>query len=119
MQSSSGLSPQPGLQRSQVKGLYMYGGVGCGKTMLMDLFVRAAPREFQVGGGGVGRGRGQGGEEGWQGGWRWGWRRGKVGWMGVDEGGKGGGKGGEGGQGEGAKGVDGGYACLFEKGESG
>lgn len=29
-------------------GLYLYGGVGCGKTMLMDLFVQAAPPEFQV-----------------------------------------------------------------------
>jgi predicted ATPase len=31
-----------------VRGLYMYGGVGCGKTMLMDLLVASAPREFQV-----------------------------------------------------------------------
>jgi predicted ATPase len=27
----------------------MYGGVGVGKTMLMDLFVETAPTEFQVG----------------------------------------------------------------------
>jgi hypothetical protein len=27
----------------------MFGGVGCGKTMLMDLLVASAPKEFQVG----------------------------------------------------------------------
>jgi hypothetical protein len=32
-----------------LQGLYMYGGVGVGKTMLMDLFVETAPKEFQVG----------------------------------------------------------------------
>lgn len=32
-----------------VRGLYMYGGVGCGKTMLMDLFVDTAPKHFRVG----------------------------------------------------------------------
>lgn len=32
-----------------VKGLYMYGGVGCGKTMLMDIFISTAPPEFKVG----------------------------------------------------------------------
>lgn len=31
-----------------VQGLYMYGGVGCGKTMLMDLFVDTAPPHFKV-----------------------------------------------------------------------
>ena len=31
-----------------VRGLYMYGGVGCGKTMLMDLFVESCPPEFKV-----------------------------------------------------------------------
>jgi hypothetical protein len=31
-----------------LQGLYMYGGVGVGKTMLMDLFVETAPKEFQV-----------------------------------------------------------------------
>ncbi len=31
-----------------VPGLYMYGGVGCGKTMLMDLFVSTTPPEFKV-----------------------------------------------------------------------
>jgi predicted ATPase len=31
-----------------VKGLYMYGGVGCGKTMLMDLFVDTCPSNFKV-----------------------------------------------------------------------
>lgn len=36
------------------RGLYMFGGVGCGKTMLMDLLVESVPREFKVcvGGGG-------------------------------------------------------------------
>lgn len=33
---------------SGVKGMYMYGGVGCGKTMLMDLLVSSAPREFKL-----------------------------------------------------------------------
>lgn len=31
-----------------VQGLYLYGGVGCGKTMLMDVFVRVAPEGFKV-----------------------------------------------------------------------
>eukprot|EP00878_Enallax_costatus_P014061 GHUV01014705.1.p1 GENE.GHUV01014705.1~~GHUV01014705.1.p1 ORF type:complete len:299 (+),score=52.41 GHUV01014705.1:2088-2984(+) len=35
-------------RRPAVKGLYMFGGVGCGKTMLMDLLVASAPKEFQV-----------------------------------------------------------------------
>lgn len=39
---------QHGATKSTVKGLYMYGGVGCGKTMLMDLFVASAPLEFKV-----------------------------------------------------------------------
>lgn len=30
-------------------GLYMHGGVGTGKTMLMDLLVGSAPPEFKVG----------------------------------------------------------------------
>lgn len=30
------------------RGLYMYGGVGVGKTMLMDLFASVAPPEFQL-----------------------------------------------------------------------
>ena len=30
------------------RGLYMYGGVGTGKTMLMDLFAESAPPEFQA-----------------------------------------------------------------------
>lgn len=32
----------------QIKGLYMYGGVGCGKTMLMDLFAACSPTQFMV-----------------------------------------------------------------------
>ena len=39
----------------------MYGGVGCGKTMLMDIFVESAKPEFQVGAKGV-----QGGARGVQ-----------------------------------------------------
>ena len=38
-----------------VLGLYMFGGVGCGKTMLMDMFVSTAPPEFKVGGGSAGQ----------------------------------------------------------------
>ena len=30
------------------QGLYIYGGVGTGKTMLMDLLAESAPPEFQV-----------------------------------------------------------------------
>ncbi|CAG9463157.1 unnamed protein product [Pedinophyceae sp. YPF-701] len=30
------------------RGLYMYGGVGCGKTMLMDLFIANAPAHWGV-----------------------------------------------------------------------
>ncbi|KAK9808546.1 hypothetical protein WJX73_006973 [Symbiochloris irregularis] len=30
------------------KGLYMYGGVGVGKTMLMDLLVKCAPSQFKL-----------------------------------------------------------------------
>jgi predicted ATPase len=50
LKSQSGLhgTAGPGGRRPSIKGLYMYGGVGCGKTMLMDLLVAAAPREFQV-----------------------------------------------------------------------
>ncbi|GMH39421.1 hypothetical protein BSKO_07319 [Bryopsis sp. KO-2023] len=33
---------------SSLRGLYMYGGVGVGKTMLMDLFVVSSPPEFRV-----------------------------------------------------------------------
>lgn len=43
---SSESSPKAG--REAPRGLYMYGGVGVGKTMLMDLLVAAAPPEFQV-----------------------------------------------------------------------
>ena len=37
---------QPGVPK--VKGLYMFGGVGTGKTMLMDLLVNSAPPQFKV-----------------------------------------------------------------------
>ncbi len=43
---SSESSPKAG--REAPRGLYMYGGVGVGKTMLMDLLVAAAPPDFQV-----------------------------------------------------------------------
>ena len=31
-----------------IRGVYAWGGVGVGKTMLMDLFVAVAPRQFRV-----------------------------------------------------------------------
>ncbi len=33
---------------SPPRGLYMHGGVGTGKTMLMDLLVETAPPDFKV-----------------------------------------------------------------------
>ena len=36
-------------QETKLQGLYMYGGVGVGKTMLMDLLAHSAPYQFQVG----------------------------------------------------------------------
>ncbi|KAJ9515639.1 hypothetical protein QJQ45_021754 [Haematococcus lacustris] len=33
---------------AHVKGLYMYGGVGVGKTMLMDVFVASSPPDYKV-----------------------------------------------------------------------
>lgn len=35
-------------QESKLQGLYMHGGVGVGKTMLMDLLAHSAPSAFQV-----------------------------------------------------------------------
>ncbi len=35
-------------QETKLQGLYMYGGVGVGKTMLMDLLAHSAPSSFQV-----------------------------------------------------------------------
>jgi hypothetical protein len=51
LKAQSGLhgAAGPRGQRPATKGLYMFGGVGCGKTMLMDLLVASAPKEFQVG----------------------------------------------------------------------
>eukprot|EP00884_Botryococcus_braunii_P000461 jgi/Botrbrau1/10415/Bobra.0133s0024.1 len=43
---AGGDSP-PGSQ-THVRGLYMFGGVGTGKTMLMDMFVHTCPPEFKV-----------------------------------------------------------------------
>lgn len=34
--------------RPKLQGLYMWGGVGVGKTMLMDLLAHSAPKSFQV-----------------------------------------------------------------------
>ena len=45
--SGSG-SSQSAAGQEQIQGLYMYGGVGVGKTMLMDLLVSSAPPEFKV-----------------------------------------------------------------------
>ncbi|KAI8109820.1 hypothetical protein M9434_001099 [Picochlorum sp. BPE23] len=35
-------------KQEAVKGLYMYGGVGCGKTMLMDMFATSVPRDMNM-----------------------------------------------------------------------
>lgn len=35
-------------QETKLQGLYMYGGVGVGKTMLMDLLAHSAPSQFQL-----------------------------------------------------------------------
>lgn len=40
-------APTPA-QKAQLQGLYMWGGVGVGKTMLMDLLAHSAPKSFQV-----------------------------------------------------------------------
>lgn len=45
--SHAAAAPQPAA-RPTPRGLYMYGGVGVGKTMLMDLLVQSAPPEFQA-----------------------------------------------------------------------
>lgn len=46
--SSNDSSAQEQQQQEAVKGLYMYGGVGCGKTMLMDMFATSVPRDMNV-----------------------------------------------------------------------
>lgn len=38
----------PAAQQAKLQGLYMWGGVGVGKTMLMDLLAHSAPSSFQV-----------------------------------------------------------------------
>lgn len=43
-----GTGKGPPSAHAHINGLYMFGGVGTGKTMLMDLFVQACPPEFQV-----------------------------------------------------------------------
>ncbi|KAK9829131.1 hypothetical protein WJX72_004055 [[Myrmecia] bisecta] len=43
-----GGSPEAAPQAPRLRGLYMYGGVGVGKTMLMDVFAHASPPEFKV-----------------------------------------------------------------------
>lgn len=48
MASSSAASAPGGSAATRPKGLYMYGGVGCGKTMLMDVFVKSCPPDFRV-----------------------------------------------------------------------
>ena len=40
-------APAPA-QQAKLQGLYMWGGVGVGKTMLMDLLAHSAPTSFQV-----------------------------------------------------------------------
>lgn len=45
---SSDASSDSQSEGSGIKGMYMYGGVGCGKTMIMDLLVSSAPQEFKV-----------------------------------------------------------------------
>lgn len=44
----SGDKEAPPNDHRGVKGLYMYGGVGCGKTMLMDMFAHSIPSSLSV-----------------------------------------------------------------------
>jgi len=44
--SSSSLSSSRSSSQDTTRGLYMYGGPGCGKTMLMDMFAASLPRDM-------------------------------------------------------------------------
>ena len=48
LDSDKGRDTAPHSAAEAPRGLYMYGGVGTGKTMLMDLFVRSCPPEWKA-----------------------------------------------------------------------
>ena len=45
-QTKSKSKPRLELREPTLKGVYLYGGVGCGKTMLMDMFYDHVPKEM-------------------------------------------------------------------------